>query len=202
MDKHIPCPACGAPVERHLPYAKLIVCEYCGSSVFLNDGVVENAGQKSVAVELPSLFQIGVPMTWNSQTLTPRGCVTYDWGKGLWQEWWVQSNTGEDFWVSVDEGDIVIQRPAEIDGVPGFDELEMNFCLYLNENEYKVTERGEARCVSFKGELPEILELNEKHKYVHLSYSNKLITVEYADGDTLLFKGEWIDPFDLKPYSA
>lgn len=201
MDKHIPCPSCGAPVERHLPYAKLIVCEYCSSSVFLNDGVVENAGQKSVAVDLPSMFSIGIPLQWNSISLTPRGCVTYDWGKGLWQEWWVQANTGEDFWVSVDEGDIVIQRPIELDDLPDYASAEMNQAISLQGQEYKVTERGEASCVSFKGELPEQLEHDEIHQYLHLSYSSKLITVEYADGEVKAFSGEWIDPFDLKAFA-
>lgn len=202
MDKQIPCPSCGAPVERHLPYAKLIVCEYCGSSVFLNDGVVENAGKKSVAVELPSLFSVGILMQWRNISLTPRGCVTYDWGKGLWQEWWVQSDTGEDFWISVDEGDIVIQRPLALSDVPSFDNSKMNQLVQIEGQEYKVTERGEARCTSFKGELPEQLEHDEVHQYLHLSFSNKLITIEYAEGETKAFSGEWIDPFELKPYSA
>jgi hypothetical protein len=185
-----------------LPYAKLIVCEYCSTAIFLNDGVVENAGKKSIAVELPSLFTIGIPMQWHNMSLTPRGCVTYSWGKGLWQEWWVQSSTGEDFWVSFDEGDIVIQRPLELDDLPAYDATEINQLHSVDSQEYKVTERGIGRCISFSGELPERLEEQEVHHYVHLSYSNKLITVEYADGETQAFSGEWIDPFDLKPFAT
>jgi hypothetical protein len=194
------CPSCGGEVPHNLQYAKLVVCPTCTTSLFLEDDAVRNAGERSALVDEPSIFSLGVPFTWRSTTYVPHGRIRYDYGRGFWDEWWVTSNTGEAVWMSVDEGDIAIEKPLALEGAaPPFNALSRGGSVKVGDDSLTVTEKSTATCIGFEGELPEVVVAGEKHDYVHLSGpGGLLLTVEYPERETLVFRGEWIDPFEIE----
>lgn len=197
------CPSCGSAVPHALRYAKLVVCPACQTSLFLEDEAVRQAGERAALAAAPSLFARGVPFSYRGATYVPHGRIRFDYGRGYWDEWWVESSTGEAGWMSVDEGDIAFEEPLQLSGAaPAFERLSLGAKLSLGEDEVTVTEKNEATCLGAEGELPEIIAPGDRHGYVHLSGpQGLLITLEYAGDETLAFRGRWIDPFEVESLS-
>ena len=134
------CPSCGSEVSHHLRYAKLVTCPSCQVALFLEDGAVKNAGERSALAQGPSIFQLGQPFTHNAITYVPHGRVRFDYGNGYWDEWWVESNQGEASWVSVDEGAIALQRPLTLNSAaPAYDALHVGGTVTVGEQPLTVT---------------------------------------------------------------
>jgi len=190
------CPQCGDVLARHFKYSKLIKCQSCGSSIFLEDDVVKLIGERSVLSEEPSLIEINSPFLYEGREYLPLGKIRFDYGRGFWEEWFLKDEDNQEFWLSIDEGDFVLEQKIVMK-LP-FNSMR-EFKLGKKYNYYLITEKGEGVCVGFEGELPELISIGEKHQYVHLSEGyNKLITVEFSEGSKEVFKGNWIDPLSIK----
>ena len=102
--------------------------------------------------------------------------------------------------MSVDEGDIAMEQALELNGAaPAFDSLSVGSTVSVGGESLRVTEKNFASCLGFEGEIPEVIQFGEKHAYVHLLGANALLlTVEYSDESTQVFKGNWIDPFEIE----
>ncbi len=199
---NINCPACGAECPSTLKYAKLLGCLYCKTTLFLEDDAVKYAGEKSVITILPSILSRGKRYKYRQWQFQVYGRIQFEYSNGLWDEWWVVLDNGEGKWISVDEGDIAIQSPIDVNSqIPAYTEIQIGQKITLSDRliDMTVTEKNECMCKGIEGELPEVITLGEKHDYVHLSRgANLLATVEYFDGKTQVYDGQWIDPFDLK----
>jgi len=205
MAVELNCPVCGAAVPSRLAYAKLLVCEHCNTSLFLEDEMVRNVGEKSALTEVPSILEIGRRFQYRNWLFEPYGRVRFDYGDGFWDEWWVVLDSGQGRWVSVDEGEIAVESPLDderelLDRPPDFDSLRIGRKVSFANLELTVTERNEATCIGVQGELPEVIRPGDKHRYAHLSGPRGvLLTLEFFDDRFKAFKGVWIDPFELQP---
>ncbi len=197
----INCPQCGNQLPLSFRYAKLAVCDSCGSTLFLEDDAVRLAGKQSVLSEIPSLLQLGTPFQYQHTSFTPVGKVRYRHPVGFWEEWWAVDNSGQGFWISVDEGDFAFEKPLNIaaDALPSHTDIQPGASIQLYETDWQVTETGEGQCEGFEGELPEIIRVNESLPYAHLSDKRgQLLTLEYYEQTTRAYKGEWVDPFEIR----
>ncbi len=127
------CPSCAAELGKPLKYSKFIICEYCQSSIFLEDDAVRHAGTMSILSEEPSIIQLRRLFDYRGWSFTPVGRVRYDYGRGWWDEWWCYDDKGIAKWVSVDEGSIAIEETVEVDGeVPLFNDVNIGDKISLN----------------------------------------------------------------------
>jgi hypothetical protein len=98
--------------------------------------------------------------------------------------------------LSIDEGDFVLEKRAEISlpfKSPHVVKVGKRYGSYL------VTEVGTGECVGFEGELPFPINIGKTYNYLHLSKGGgNLITVEFTDGVDKIFQGKWIDPLTIK----
>ena len=195
------CPVCGAPAPENLQFAKLLVCSYCKTSLFLEDAAVKDIGIKSAIVEQPSIFQLGQHYRYHSMSFEPYGRIQFDHGDGYWDEWGVMTDRGEGKWISVDEGDIAIESSVEsIKPLPDCLSLRVHENIVINNQNLKVTEVDTSSCIAVEGQLPEIIFPGDEHHYAHLSGAkNLLLTLECFGNKKALYKGIWIDPFEVKP---
>ncbi|MEM7254535.1 MAG: DUF4178 domain-containing protein [Pseudomonadota bacterium] len=194
------CPVCGAAVPGELKYAKLVVCEHCKTSLFLEDESVKDVGVKSALTEMHSIFELGRRYAYRGKSFEMEGRVRYDYGNGLWDEWWARFDDGNGRWVSVDEGDIAIQAPQMVDETPPpFDRVSVGQYLRIDGIQLTVTEKNEAHCVGLEGRLPEVVMPGDSHQYLHLSGPRGLLyTVEYEPDAIDVHRGNWVDPFDVR----
>jgi len=196
IDKSQNCPQCGDKLEIYFKYSKLIKCQSCSSSIFLEDNAVKVIGKSSVLSPEPSLMQLHHPFSYKEKQYLPLGKIRYSYGRGFWEEWFLKDESNKEYWLSIDEGDFVLQEKIKL-SLPFKSSRELN--IGKRYGKHIVTEKGEGQCVGFEGELPQEIHLDEKHHYVHLSEgSGKLLTVEFTQQKTEMFKGEWIDPLEIE----
>lgn len=193
--KRINCPQCGSQLPVRFKYSKLIVCEHCGSTIFLEDQAVHLAGTQSVLSEEPSLIKLKQSFIYKQKEYYPLGHIRYDYGRGFWDEWWIINSTGKGYWMSVDEGDFAFEKPIEVPEGLDIDKLQLG-----NEiGKWVVTERNHAVCKGFEGELPEKISVGDEFEYIDLSSSKgEILSVEIFDGKIKAFQGIWVDPFEVK----
>ncbi len=190
------CPQCGDLLSIYFKYSKLIKCNSCGSAIFLEDDAVKLIGKSAVLSPEPSLIQLHKPFKFQNKRFTPLGKIRYSYGRGFWEEWFLKDDKNQEFWLSIDEGDFVLEEKIKF-SLPF--KKNHTFKVGQNFNEYQVTEIGTGVCVGFEGELPEAIKLDESHTYVHLSRGHgELLTLELSENETMTFKGQWIDPLEIK----
>lgn len=198
----INCPVCGAQAPVNFRFTKLTVCTHCKTSLFLEDNAVKYVGKKSAIVETPSLFTLGHRYRYREHVLEAIGRIQFSYGKGYWDEWWMLSATGDGCWVSVDEGDIAFETKIEsAKRVPDCTAVKVGDQIRLNGKLLHVTELNKSICIGIEGSLPEVIFPGEEHDYVEcLGSKGLLYTIECFEGQKQLYKGSWIDPFEIKPF--
>ena len=172
------------------------MCDSCNSSIFLEDEGARLIGEASVLSPEPSLLKLRDPIVIDNKNYIPLGKVRYAYGRGFWEEWFLKGEDNREYWLSIDEGDFVLQHKTEM-ALP-FDS-PYGVRVGSKYGAYMVSEKGEGRCVGFEGELPEKIVEGKKHYYLHLSKGGgNLVTVEYGTDIDKVFTGKWIDPMEIK----
>ncbi|CAA6806244.1 MAG: Unknown protein [uncultured Sulfurovum sp.] len=195
-EKHHNCPQCGDRLSIFFKYSKLIKCQSCNSSIFLEDESVKLIGESSVLSSEPSLIQLYQRFKLQGKTFIPLGKIRYDYGRGFWEEWFLNDERNKEFWLSIDEGDFVLEEKNKL-SLPFKDFSK--FTVGSRHGKYIVTEKGEGTCIGFDGELAEEIKMGEKHQYIHLSQGGgNLVTLELTKTSSQTFKGKWIDPLDIE----
>ncbi len=195
--KIVNCPQCGATLPLHFSYAKLAQCSYCNSTIFLDDEGARLAGESSVLSDEVSLIVLNQLFSYRSNSYLPIGMVRYSYGRGFWEEWWLKDELGEEWWLSVDEGDMVLQKLIENEDDPSiFSSPYIGQAVGL---EWIVSEIGSGVCEGFRGMLPKLVTVGQKHKYINLSgNSARLKSIEIDPLGMESYVGNWIDSFDIE----
>ena len=195
--KTINCPQCGAALPLYFVHTKLAQCSSCGSSIFLDDEAARLAGESSVLAPEPSLLSLNKPFVYAGKSYFPMGMIRYSYGRGFWEEWWIKDSSEHEYWLSVDEGDMVFERLIENEDDPKL--FESSFIGQNIGSEWIITEIGTGVCEGFSGSLPRIVTKGEEYQYTHLSgYHARFKTIEIDPSGMRTYLGKWISPFDIK----
>lgn len=194
------CPNCGDDITPAIARTRLMTCPSCGSSVLIDSDAVRLAGEAGVMAEVPMLFDIGDTVTAGETRVTLHGHARFSYGRGFWEEFWGTDAKGESMWVSVDEGDIVVQRPVPERNFPRAQgEMRPGRGLISQGRNFTVVELDEAECVALRGSFDEELSVGETYRFVNAqSGDGMLLSGEFWDGGQLWFMGFWFDPFEIE----
>ena len=193
------CPNCGGELPKSVLRARMVACEYCESTVLLEDDALKTAGTKGVMAEEPSLFALGRELNYRRETFLPIGQARFSYAQGWWDEFWAVDGGGGGVWVSVDEGEIAVERPYEIGVSLSPARLSLGANVSLNGERFTVTEADRATCTALRGEFPEVLYVGQTYDYWHLSGPlGRLVTLEYGDGEFAASEGVWVDPYLIR----
>jgi DNA-directed RNA polymerase subunit RPC12/RpoP len=197
IEKTINCPQCGDELPIYFKWTKLVQCPSCKSTIFLEDQSVKLMGISSVLARVPSLFEINKPFAYQRTIYLPIGKIRYSYGRGFWEEWWLIDDKGKEHWLSVDEGDLVLEQKVETSYTQDmFKSLSVG--SIINDN-WTVTEIGEAKYEGFEGTIPKHIKTDTIYTYIHLSGKNNIFrTIEMSDDSLETYEGRWISPFDIK----
>ena len=198
MTKTFNCPNCGAGLTARLALTRMVDCPHCDSTVVLDGDALRAAGRRGVMLDAPSLLAIGQAVEIAGRAVTPLGHARFSYGPGWWDEFWCDD--GDDgVWVSVDEGDVVIERPIPefrpqrpARPAPGHE-------VEYGDEIYAATEAETAECVALRGEWPEEQTVGERHDYVnYLGRGGLMLSLEYWPGGETWTAGRWVDPFAVR----
>ncbi len=194
--REINCPQCGYRLPLQFKYTKLTKCPACGSVIFLEDEAVRLAGYQSVISEGDSLINLRKRFRVGSSSFLPVGFIKYEDERFEWIEWWILNKYGVGLWLSVDDGDYILEKETSY----YFPQKRFrDFDLEMVIDGWRVTELGEGRVAGFEGELPEIVEIGETHQYIHLSKrGGEIATIEFANNQRWFYIGRWLEPFEIE----
>ena len=193
------CPQCGTAQAPRFRAAKMVTCPSCGTTLFLDDQAVRLAGQQGVLHELPAPISLGEDFRHGPIRLTPLGFLRYDYGPGTWDEYWCIDPKGEGIWLSVDEGEMVLQAPIpELHAPKTSPHLRLGHQISFQGLDWAVQELGEATLIGWRGELPFAATLGETHRYLNCARGERLLSAELHEDGARWFLGQWLDAYDIR----
>ncbi|MBX5482253.1 MAG: DUF4178 domain-containing protein [Myxococcaceae bacterium] len=182
------CPSCGAPIAFKAGSALVQVCPYCSTVVARTGPALEARGKIGALVDTDSPLQLHAHGRYQDQGFTIVGHLQKDYGRGPWDEWYVEFDDGRTGWISESEGSFHVLFPAP--GSPlSFALLEPGSQIEIDDGqggsvELVVEEKGTARTVSAAGELPSDVEADAVSHYVDASAADgRLCTLDFGAGD-------------------
>lgn len=178
----------------------LAVCAYCRSLVARKDLDVSLLGKAALLQEDGSVIQLHARGTYEGRGFTVAGRVQMRFPEGFWNEWYLLFDDERQGWLGEAQGVYGVSFKAETkDALPPYARLAAGDPVRLDGEEYEVRDAREAEYVSAQGELPFKPPLGEKAPLADLSApGGRLATIDYSEGEPILFKGRYVDFDSLK----
>lgn len=198
------CPACGAPISFKVGSSIVVVCEYCHSVVARTDRALEDLGKVAEIAESGSPLQIGLRGTYHGASfeLTGRTQLGHQMG-GMWDEWYAAFSDERWGWLAEAQGRFYLtfqQAVPEQDRIPSFDNLELGHAVGAMPGSapFVVAEKGIARTLGAKGEIPWRVVPGETYAYADLSgHGRAFATIDYSESQPLVFIGQEVTLAEL-----
>ena len=168
--------------------------------MLIETDAVRLAGQAGTMAEVPLMFDIGDRVTCGKVTVEILGHARFSYGRGFWEEFWGLTDKGASKWVSVDEGDIVMQMPIPAEDFPeARDAFAPGQTLVCQGRYFDIVEIDSAECVAIRGRFDEPLTVGETYRFVNAqSDDGMLLSGEIWPGGAAWFLGYWFDPFEIR----
>lgn len=194
------CPNCGHGFEGLRKSTRMFDCPSCGTTLFREAQALNPIGNHGEMHDAPMLFGLGDTVDTGKGRYTVIGHTRFDYGRGWWDEMWAFGADGRGAWISIDEGDVVLQWPIAEGRAPQWQTApELGSTFSLNGEGFTVTEIDEAVCVAIRGEFPERLVVGERHLFVNASGEDgTFLSGEFWEGGRAWFTGAWLDPWEIR----
>ena len=183
------CPGCGGLIQHISPHIRSIDCIYCGSWLRLGNGGWRQGTAQSQPLVAPAFLGLGKSGVLPSQeSARIVGRLRYGYGLGEWDEWWLETASGEGFWLEEDDGAYYLHTDQVIASanlhIPS---IEVGKTLSLDHGiELYVTEKYTARIVGREGLLPVVAGAGEKVTCVDGTCRGREYSLEILNGEAEL----------------
>lgn len=178
----------------------MLTCDGCLTTLYLQDDRLLNAGQSGEMHDSPLLFGLGDRVRFGKTRVDILGHARFSYGRGWWDEFWGMDRQGNGVWVSVDEGDVVVQRALPDDDQPNIARsARIGQETMFQGMDLRVTERDSATCIAVRGSFDETLFVGQTYDFLNLEGPDGLlVSGEFSDDGEIWFAGEWFDPFEVE----
>ncbi len=199
-DTHVTCPNCGYGFDNLRKSTRMFDCPSCDTTLFREGAALNPIGNNGEMHDYPMLLAVNDSVEIGGQKCLVVGHARYDYGRGTWDEFWVENSQGAGAWVSIDEGDVAVQYPFSGNAGPRrSDPPAVGETVSYNGRDYTVTEGDTAKCIAVRGQFPELIQVGDEHYFINASGpSGQLLSGEFWEGGHSWSDGEWLDPFTLK----
>lgn len=157
MDSSVHCPECGAPAPFR-GTAVSLVCEYCDSTIVRTDAEVKLVGKVSAILDNGSPILLDARGKLDSLPFRVSGRLQVRYGRGTWNEWFLEFADGTIGWLADALGSYSIVRPRDskiVAGrVPAFPQLTAGMNLSIDGKMTTVTDARGASYLGAEGILP------------------------------------------------
>lgn len=198
--KEMHCPNCGDLVSPAIRHVKMVTCASCTTTLLLEDAGARAAGEQGVLHDVPMLFGPGDAVRIETTSYDILGHARFSYGRGSWDEFWAVDGRGDPVWISVDEGDLILQRLLTRADWPKYDGyLRLKSILTYNGQRFQVSEVGTGTCVGLRGSFGHQLTVGESYRFLNLQgEEGDVLSAEIEGNSYEWFLGRWIDPFDVE----
>jgi hypothetical protein len=173
----------------------MFVCAYCGSTAYWDASQVRSAGTQAALTEGFTRLYRDAAGSLRGTRFETLGRVRYGYGRGFWDEWYLRFADGTTAWLTEDNHELCLER--RVDAAPPPDDGLVR--IMLGGLEFAVEERGEAVCMGAEGELPFVVTLGERYRYIDGSSPDgrHSLGIEYGAAGSAVFIGEWLGHEEL-----
>lgn len=213
------CANCGADVPITSPATVTATCGHCSALLLRRDVDVELLGEVALPAPLRSRFQIGTEGRIGPRAFVVRGQVQLDHGAGLWNEWAAETDEGW-IWIAEAQGEVHLYEEVEgvetpsrkklppIDKTTGAmrpapdgdrDVWRPGDHVTIAGDRWRVRELGRGLVVTFKGEFPIRMKVQDRTTYVDLVRgAGEVATLDYTrPGKAEFLRGRLVSPSEL-----
>lgn len=193
------CLNCGNQISTQMKLVRMLTCDGCGTTLYVQDKALLDAGHAGEMHDGPMLFGLGDHVRFSKTHVDILGHARFSYGRGWWDEFWGMDGRGNSLWISVDEGDIVIQRPLDPKDAPRIARnAPLGSTAEFQGLALRLSERDRATCVAVRGSFYEVLYIGDSYDFVNLQGPDGLlVSGEFWEGGESWFTGEWSDPFEV-----
>ena len=190
----IKCPSCGAEHDVSNPGIVTIVCEYCGTAVYWDEEKIKDAGKQSILPEGFSRLYRGATGRLYKKRFLVLGRARYSFGRGFWDEWFLEFDNGTIGWLSEDNHEFSLEKRAASKKLPGFSKLSPGQRFTARKMQFVIEEVGRAECLGVEGDLPKFVQSGEKYAFADASTPDGqyTLTIEYDEKPPTIFFGRWV----------
>jgi hypothetical protein len=162
------------------------VCKYCRTVVVRTDRDWQKLGKAADLANTPSSLAVGDRGTFRGRSFEVLGRVQLDYGRGPWDEFYVQFNDGQWGWIAEAQGNLyATQKINEPLPVPPPQSLRVDVPVALGRyGTFKVVERRDARVITAEGELPFKPSAQRFYADCH-GPGGTFATLDYNDGTSV-----------------
>jgi len=198
---NLSCPNCGHPFDGSKKAIVMQTCPSCDTTLYVQSDRLLTAGHAGEMHDSPALWAIGDIVKLGRKAWEILGHARFSYGRGWWDEYWAEDPRGFGTWISVDEGDIIVQEPLDLaqDERPGFaTQSPVGHAFAFDHEDFRLIETGQGTCVALRGSFGERLMVGDVFEYANAQGGQgTLLSCETDAGDTSYFAGYWHDPFDI-----
>ncbi len=183
------CTSCGAPVEITNRFSKVVVCQYCGTHLKVQDNGLGESGKYPKLAEYPSIFSVGSTGTILEKPFTALGRMRYKIDGGHYDEWFIEYD-GDTAWFTEDEGTYTLFTDMiEAVDIPEPESLRAGQNIMVGDKKVMIKEKGRATVESGEGELLYYVEPGTDVIYLDGITEGKKVAVEFSENEVELFLG-------------
>ena len=196
--RKLACPACGGSLEIDSVFTSLIVCPYCGQSLFVHDSGVDPTGQTAKLVDLPSRLAVGRPGAVQGRAFRVLGRVRFANDDGPWDEWFVQFADSQVGWIEENEGALSLTfKHALTTPVPPVEQVRLGSTLSVNGQRMFVSARGHATVAGAEGQIELALPPGRDVQYITGNASGQALRVLQSEQSISLYIGQPLEFADV-----
>jgi len=196
MARQISCPSCGGPLQIESAYTTLLICTYCGASLYVRDTGVDVTGKTAKLADFASRFSIGATGKVKGRAFRVLGRVRYQNEDGFFDEWFLQMDDQKIGWITEDEGDLTLIFKSKLTvPLPPFDSIKVGSFMMLGSDRLFVSEKGNGKIQGAEGEVSIATPPGMPIQYIVGNAGNKFMRIFIDANSIMLHTGE---PLEFK----
>ncbi len=193
------CPSCGAQVEFKSKASVFAVCSFCRSTLVRQDMDLEKIGEMADLQDDLTPLQIGTSGQFDGKSFELVGRLQVSYDDGYWNEWYVLFNDSETGWLAEAQGFYALCKPFAMNEIPARSDVYPGLHVKFGESVLRCEDIRDVRCAFSEGELPMNAMRGRKSTSVDFAGSfESMATIEYAEQETRVFRGQYREFDDLK----
>jgi len=193
------CPNCGAKIVFRWSSSVQTVCEYCKSILVRTDVDLKKVGQVADLPPDSSPIQINAEGNYGNKAFVVVGRILYEYDQGGWNEWHVMMNDGTSAWLSDAQNEYAVSLSTKAQNLPAASQVQVGQQFNWNNQRYIVSVITPAHYRGVEGELPFQYWDKTDVTFIDLkSDHGDFATLDYSDGDPVLYTGKAADFDDLR----
>ncbi|MBQ7568714.1 DUF4178 domain-containing protein, partial [bacterium] len=143
-------------------------------------------------------LQVGTRGQYKGRSFEILGRIQIRQEEGYWNEWYLSYSDGREGWLGEALGEYFVSFSVPEANLPSFEKISLNDKFTFKGIKFFATNIANSVVSSYEGELPFIMTGSYNLPYVDLrSYGKQAATLDYSDGEPLLFIGTYEEFDDL-----